>query len=1053
MNFFTEQNFRIAWNQCRKFNYNNYNNFGLMAELEFYDKHIEAIIKDIIRKINTRSFVFSNKYIVYVPKENGLLRRISIATLEDQLVLQVILNSVGSKIDKNFIYASYGNRIESKKGKLSTYIFKPYYKQFNSFINSVIYNIEKGYSWVCETDITAYFDTISHSKLESILIERLGTNNSLNNYSKDLIIDFLKTDIIENGQIMKSERGIPQSMPLSSFLGNLYLDDIDHDMKKNNDIIFCRYVDDIRILGKSEKIVKEALIYLQKSLLLKDLYINNSKTCIYKVDSNSINKQELRVLQHKKLSIETVTEKDFQDIINLKNINLNENEIKDVKLADFNELQRIVDRRNKLVKQYLIKKNINVYFKYLSDFLNNNPKYYYLVKNIRKYQNKVDIEQLDELYGRLIESPYEVIAAQSIGDVINFGYLYKTKISININEITNCRIMIILLQILIHKDCIKSIIKKSLQVDDKSFSVIIKPLLLELSELKISVKWKKTILDKIIKRKILLKDTYLYLYILFKDIINNKEIIQYIEENYPYTFRSHDGKVTKSLIEEDYKDNMYENVNKYKYDIFTIKNIIYEIAMNLPEQYKKNPSFINPYNINIEMKGKVHVNFLENPINIKNKIPEEFIMIKSTNELKITYMIGVLWFCMFAKDSISIYNKIVPYVQMSLVNYLKNNPHEFQEHYRNYGEEFNNDLHYINMAVKKSPSSRITIYKILKKIMGESEKKMINKSEANINILHLSDIHFGIEPTGNGKIDDNQVADRTLVLRSLIKELDKLPQEWIPNAIVISGDIGWKGRTQDYNEAKLWITELMRKLNIDSSRLIVCPGNHDLNRDIAKYKNIPQNCSEADDFLSNRNVHGYADYFNDYQEFAKQLNIKTYKFGSKEGYLSGVLIIDGFRFIILNSAWFSRGNNDQSKLWIGLPIIKLLEANNQIENNDEYINIGVLHHPKEWLAYEEIHKTNNRRNTYNYLAEMTHFILSGHVHAKPEKSDLIAGNSHLIVGGSTYIDGNYDNNCSIIKIDKNLMRFERAVLEYKPSDGEWNIIYDYESKDIIKKNI
>lgn len=117
MNVFSDLNFRIAWNQCRKYNYNNYTNFGIVKEIEFYDKYICSIIKDIIKRVNSMEYKFSYKYIVYIPKDNGLLRRISIATLEDQLVLQVILNYIGSKIDKKFIRSSYGNRIENKKGK------------------------------------------------------------------------------------------------------------------------------------------------------------------------------------------------------------------------------------------------------------------------------------------------------------------------------------------------------------------------------------------------------------------------------------------------------------------------------------------------------------------------------------------------------------------------------------------------------------------------------------------------------------------------------------------------------------------------------------------------------------------------------------------------------------------------------------------------------------------------------------------------------------------------------------------------------------------------
>lgn len=400
MNIFNELNFKIAWNQCRKYNYNNYKNFGIIKEIEFYDKYIYFIIKDIIKRINSMQYEFSYKYIVYIPKDNGLLRRISIATLEDQLVLQVILNYIGPKIDRKFIRNSYGNRIESKKGKKNLYIFKPYYIQFKKFSNSVIYDIEKGWNWVCETDITAYFDTINHNNLKEILNDHLNEDDKQQKYIKKLIIDFIKKGIIENGEKRCSHRGIPQSMQISSFLGNLFLDDVDKIMIDNKNIKYHRYVDDIRIMGKSKDEVKSALLNLQKLLIKKGLYINSGKTKIYNVNIDDLDKKEFKILQREKLSIDKVTENDFKDVRNYKKGDSNE--------VEFNELKKIIDKRNIGIKHLLIKKNEEKYFRYLEDMLVNQPKYYYLVQYVHQYKGKVPKERLNKLYEYLLHCQYDV---------------------------------------------------------------------------------------------------------------------------------------------------------------------------------------------------------------------------------------------------------------------------------------------------------------------------------------------------------------------------------------------------------------------------------------------------------------------------------------------------------------------------------------------------------------------------------------------------------------------------------------------------------------------
>lgn len=1044
MNFFTEQNFRIAWNQCRKYNYNNYMNFGISGELDFCDKYIEIIIKDIIKKLNSRTYIFSDKYTVYIPKDDGLLRRISISTLEDQLVMQVILNSIGHKIEKKFIKTSYGNRIEKKKGKLSSYIFKPYYIQFNKFINSVIHNIEKGYNWICETDITAYFDTISHERLDEILTNALNVEDTLISYTKDLILDFIKTDVLENGKRRKSERGIPQSIPISSFIGNLYLNDIDYEMSKNKDILFFRYVDDIRILGKSREAVESALLNLQKNILLKDLYINGSKTHIYEVDLDKINKEKIKSLQKEKLSIETVTENDFEDIKQCKSMSLKEEDICDIKNNNFNELEGIIKRKNKLIKHYLIKKNEKKNFKYIEEIISESPKYYYLIQNVKKYRNKVHKDILIKTYNNLVHSQYEVISAQGISDVLN--YYEVIDINLNISKIENPRIISILLQNLENKDYIKLLIRKSLLIDKYSLNVIFKQILLALDKLDISDKIKAKVVNKLLNYDILLKDTYIFFHILFKDIIKSNKITEYMIENYQF------------IYEENFKEklptkNIYEIVKRNRFDLYTTRNIIKKIVEGLPDVYIKEPTLINPYNIEILLGDNISIKFSDKCVNIKNKIPEDFIMENGKNELRITYMIGILWFCMFVKKPMNTYNNIVPFIQFSPINYWKYNRHEFEEQSID-NDLLRNELNYVSMMVRKSPSNRMCVEKILKtKIQKECEDKIMQCNKTtNISILHLSDMHFGIEPTSNGKINNTKVEEREFVLEKLISKLKNLDLQLRPNAIVISGDIGWKGIKSDYILAEKWIKIMMSELGIKSERLIMCPGNHDLDRSKAFTKVTPKNASEADLYLSTDHIDDFKSYFEDYQEFLYNMNIKPYKMGNSEDYLSGVAEIDQFRFIILNSAWFCRGDGDKGRLWIGLPLLRTLDVKKQIEKSDSYINIGVIHHTKEWLAQEELHSTEHRMRTYDYLSKFSHVILSGHVHAFPEKSEIMPEGCNIIVGGSTYSGVNYSNNCSIIKIDKENMTFKRTVIEYVPHEGEWSIRENYENNKLVQKD-
>lgn len=806
---FNDQMFRLAWNQCRRHNYNNYTNFGLINEIYFYDKYIDTIILDIINRINNKKYCFSTKYIVYIPKSNGLARRISVTTLEDQLVMQVILNYIAKKSDKNFIKASYGNRYQYKKGKLSTNIFKPYYEQFNKFINAIIYNIEQGYNWVGETDITAFHDTIAHTEIENSLKQYLNNADMQDRYIKKLIADFLKTDVIEHNERKKIIRGIPQGVELSNFLGNLVLDEIDKKMIQLDNIVYLRYVDDIRILGKSEESVREALIYLQKILLCRELYINNAKTKIYNVDLSLINKDKLRRLQREKLSIDKMKEIQFEEI--------EEDEEK-----NFDELKRMAERRNYLIKNYLIKKIYKEerYFHHIEDILDTNPKHYYLVKEIRKYRNKLPKNKIKNVYNKFLKNSYEVIKAPLIADT--FDYYRDIEIDVDIKKIGEIQSINILMQEISIQDILKQLVRHVLTMDKYAINIGMKATICLLKEIECSDKWKQKVLEKLISSDIIFNDTNLFIDILFADNINNKRISSYINEHYNYTHQKYSKNSTHNT-----RETLFDKLKDKPIDFSTIKNIIKQIRLDLPESYCKNPGLINPYNItvNIGLDDKVKVNYLEDDkINIENKTPEDFLLMNVGNNYRITYMLGLIWFCLFTKEPMKIYNEIVPYIQFSPTKY-KNKADIFEEMYFNYKERFEYELELIASLTKKSLAHRISIDKIFNMIENKKENLVKGKNEMKeINILHLSDLHFGMEPFKDteNEINSTKVAERVLTLKSLKKSLKDLTEEWKPQILVISGDIGWKGHEQDYIEAEEWITKLRNELNIKD--IVVCPG-------------------------------------------------------------------------------------------------------------------------------------------------------------------------------------------------------------------------------------
>ena len=83
-----------------------------------------------------------------------------------------------------------------------------------------------------------YFDSIPHDKLIDLIKEEVVDSSVL-----ALIIQFLKSGILENGSFYESDTGSPQGGVISPLLANIYLHPLDEMMMERGHRI-TRYADD-----------------------------------------------------------------------------------------------------------------------------------------------------------------------------------------------------------------------------------------------------------------------------------------------------------------------------------------------------------------------------------------------------------------------------------------------------------------------------------------------------------------------------------------------------------------------------------------------------------------------------------------------------------------------------------------------------------------------------------------------------------------------------------------------------------------------------------------
>lgn len=183
---------------------------------------------------------------IWIEKDNGSLRPIGIASLEDKIVQQALVWILQEIYETEFKGFSYG--------------FRPGRSQHHALDAVYMMLTTKKVSWVLDADIKGCYDNIDHEWLMLFLSERIADKRVL-----ELCVRMLHAGIQENGAKEKTLQGVPQGAVNSPFFANIFLHYVldlwvDGWRKRNarGDCYIVRYADDF-VIGFQYRSDGEAL--------------------------------------------------------------------------------------------------------------------------------------------------------------------------------------------------------------------------------------------------------------------------------------------------------------------------------------------------------------------------------------------------------------------------------------------------------------------------------------------------------------------------------------------------------------------------------------------------------------------------------------------------------------------------------------------------------------------------------------------------------------------------------------------------------------------------
>jgi len=231
-----------------------------------YGQNLGENLEDLHGRVQRGAFRATPSRRVFIPKPDGRLRPLGVASLEDKIVQRAVVEVLNAVYEEDFLGFSYG--------------FRPGRSAHDALDALATGVLERRVNWVLDADIRDFFGRVDQAWLEKFLEHRIADRRVLR-----LIGKWLRAGVIEDGEWSKTEAGTAQGASVSPLLANVYLHYVFdlwaqqwRQRHASGDVILVRYADDYVAGFEHRDDAERFLVDLRRRLAQFGLELAGEKT-------------------------------------------------------------------------------------------------------------------------------------------------------------------------------------------------------------------------------------------------------------------------------------------------------------------------------------------------------------------------------------------------------------------------------------------------------------------------------------------------------------------------------------------------------------------------------------------------------------------------------------------------------------------------------------------------------------------------------------------------------------------------------------------------------